>query len=106
MIDDDTIGALRRLDNLRELLFDAIAEALAEDGHCKSYEGTFEIGFPNYFHDRGGRMDDPWRVSLHCYVVGPDRHYDWYGKTLSHAVSLAEHDVLAWVRERHEDSAQ
>ena len=39
-----------RFMQLREELFMALEKALNEDGHCKSYEGYFEITYclPNY----------------------------------------------------------
>jgi hypothetical protein len=45
---------------LRAELFQAIAACLAEDGHCKSYEGAFEIHVPNYFEDKATQNDYGW----------------------------------------------
>lgn len=85
-------GSLNRLVRLRGRLFAAIAVSLAEDGHCKSYEGRMEIVLPGYF-------DDQWGINLHCYVIGPSRHYEWRGKTLDEALDKAESDILAWCAE-------
>lgn len=94
------MDGIYRLMGLRLKLFDAIGRALAEDGHCKSYEGTFSIRCPNYFEHIGKEVGDAfWAVGLDCYVVGPSRHYEWTGRTLTEAVSKAESDVMGWIEE-------
>lgn len=81
--------SLERLVSLRARLFACIEKALAEDDHCKSYEGTFEVVMPCYF---GG----DWVIRLHCYVVGPSRHYEWRGSTIEEAELKAEVDITSW----------
>jgi hypothetical protein len=88
--------ALQRFLKIREELFDAIKKDLEKDGHCKSYEGAMEIGFPNFFDDSAPH-ENSWRITLHCYVVGPRRHYEWMGKTLDEAVGKMEKDIKKWL---------
>lgn len=98
---------------MRASLFQAIAASLAEDGHCKSYEGAFEIHVPNFFEDKaaqadyGWMRDDAWGIELHCYLIGPNRHYRWSGESFEQALQKAEIDIAAWIRDdyslRHDD---
>jgi hypothetical protein len=90
-----TLGDLGRLAEYRERLFAAIARRLAEDGHCKSYEGRLEVGLPNYFDREGGDVS----LVLRCYVLGPSRMYEWHGKTLGACVRQAEADLDKWLAE-------
>jgi hypothetical protein len=88
-----------RFDTLRTRLYDAIGHALEQDGHCKSYEGEWEVTlcFPNYWN----KNDQPSvSLKLHCYVVGPSRHYEWDGKTFTEALDAAEVDVMSWIEEQ------
>lgn len=89
--------ALGRLERLREELFAEIEQVLAEDGHCKPYEGAFAVRLPNYFEEPG--HPEAWTVELDCYVVGPRRHYRWVGPTLDATVAMAEQDVRKWIAE-------
>lgn len=98
---------------IRAELFLAIARLLAEDGHCKSYEGAFKIHAPNYFEesaavsDHGWLREDAWAIELHCYLIGPNRHYRWSGRTFAEALQKAEIDIRAWIAGdytlRHDD---
>jgi hypothetical protein len=98
------IDQLERFQDLRNDLFDVIRQLLARDGHCKHYEGTFRIQFPSYFATRPD-VDDPqpWAVFLDCYVIGPHRHYEWWGETFAEALNAAEADIRAWMHEALED---
>jgi hypothetical protein len=82
---------------LRADLFAAIKASLEQDGHCKSYEGQLTIGYqlPNYFVDSG----PTWMVSLACYVIGPSRHYEWFGDSFEEALEKCEADVREWIAE-------
>lgn len=89
-----------RFYELRKKVMKAIEEQLAEDPHCKSYEGTFEwtTCYPNYFEDEKGSKGPCFYVlTLHCYVLGPSRHYDWSGKTRDEALSKAEKEINSWL---------
>lgn len=81
---------------LRRLVFDKIKVALDEsEGHCKSYEGhmAVRVEYPNYFE----KSDEPtFSIELNCYLLGPTRHYKWYGKILTEAIDTARADILSW----------
>lgn len=82
---------------LRVVTFEAIRRSLALDGHCKSYEGAFQIQLPDYFDAERGA---PWvQLRLDCYVLGPTRHYQWRGDTLGQAVAMAKADLATWIEE-------
>ena len=89
-----------RFFNLRKKVMKAIEEQLADDPHCKSYEGTFEwtACYPNYFEDETG-IKGPclYVLTLHCYVLGPFRHYEWRGKTKDEALMKAEAEINSWL---------
>ena len=97
-----------RFEQLRADLFDAIAKALDEDGHCKSYEGSFRLQFPNYFESLPSPSEmtdsEPWGILLDCYVIGPSRHYEWWGATFADVLQKADTDIRAWMHEAHEDA--
>lgn len=97
-----TTEDIQRLKVLRSKLFEAIRKALEIDGHCKSYEGAFQISLPNFFEERDGETNC-YVLSLDCYVVGPSRHYEWRGSSLSEAISKAEGDINGWIDEAKEE---
>lgn len=86
---------------LRRMLLNALDKVDMSDG-CKSYEGIFELTFsyPDYF-DSNSKKDDPdfCMITLHCYVLGPGRHYEWRGKTIEEAVKKCEHDIKQWIKD-------
>lgn len=86
------MGDWLKLAAYRERLFEAITRALKIDGHCKSYEGALEILAPSAF---GG----DWSIELHCYVLGPHRHYTFAGATLSDCVDKANDALDTWIDE-------
>ena len=93
-------NANERFRLVRKKVMKAIEEQLADDPHCKSYEGSFEwaVCYPNYFEDETGDMGATHFVlTLHCYVLGPARHYDWHGKTMNEALDKAEKDIHNWI---------
>lgn len=89
-------AALHRLAALRERLCLAIHRAIARDGHHKSYEGHMEVELPDAF---GGRCS----AQLHCYVIGPSRHYGWMAERLHDLVNMMERDIDQWIHEADED---
>lgn len=94
------ITAMERFFALRKRVMKAIHEQLLIDCGCKSYEGAFEwtVCYPNYFEDDTGDMGATHFVlTLHCYVLGPARHYDWHGKTMDKVLDQAEKDILKWI---------
>jgi hypothetical protein len=89
-----------RFDALRQRVMQAIKKELETDGHCKSYEGTFEwtTCYPNYFDDPNGKAAPCFYVlELHCYVLGPARHYRWDGKTRAEVLDKAEEEINSWL---------
>lgn len=90
---------MKRFFELRQRIFADIKKELEEDGHCKSYEGALTISqeFPCYFD----QDKDPYYViELHCYVIGPSRHYKFNGKTLNECIDKLENSWNEWTRER------
>lgn len=101
-----TADEYARFEKLRSDLFDAIALILSRDGHSKSYEGTFRIQFPSYYESRGVLIEDsqrPWAIFLDCYVIGPSRHYEWWGEDFADVLQQAERDIRAWMHEAIEE---
>ena len=95
-----------RFNALRKRLFDAIAiELKADDGYCKSYEGSLEwiIEYPNYFEDCLAIREPLYTLKLHCYVVGPARHYDFPGKTIKVVLDKFEMWLNAYTAEPEDD---
>lgn len=82
---------------LRAKLFSCIQRALEEDDYSKSYEGTFELIMPSYFEESYDHPeDDAWILRLHCYVIGPNRHYEWQGRTMTEVVAKAKESIDQW----------
>ena len=96
-------NSIDRFLTLREKVFFAIQKELQMDGHHKSYEGTFEITtcYPNYFDN--ANEPDFYTITLHCYVLGPKRHYEWVGKTLDEALDNAEREITEWLNETNRE---
>lgn len=38
-------------------------------------------------------------IELHCYVIGPNRHYRWDGYTFDVALGKAERQIGSWLKE-------
>jgi hypothetical protein len=94
MTDDEAMAGFRAL------VFSGIARALEIDAHCKSYEGRVAVVYPSYFSGRSDDKAEPAvTLQLHCYVLGPHRHYEWPGDTLQEAIRAATVDVKAWIEE-------
>ena len=91
-----------RFKALRKKVMDAVGWELTEnDGYGKSYEGAFEliVVYPNYYEDYDATQGpESYCIRLHCYVLGPSRHYDWFGKTFGEALSKAEKEILSWIK--------
>lgn len=88
-----------RFARLRKMVAQEIDRQLAIDSYCKSYEGTWEltICFPNYFEDETATANpDFYQIGLHCYVIGPGRHYDWSGKSWDECLTKAELNIEKW----------
>lgn len=88
--------------SLRRQVADYIREYLKDDFGHKSYEGTWEVraSYPNYFDDDTATAPpDFCQITLHCYVLGPGRHYDWKGKSFMEALKKCKRDIDQWVKE-------
>ena len=86
-----------RFDALRKMVMDAIAED-CEWG--KSYEGAFEwvVCYPDYWDDPEAKKGpDLYVLKLHCYLLGPARHYEWDGETRTEALDKAEKEIKSWL---------
>lgn len=90
----------KRFELLRAKTFEGIKKALAIDSHCKSYEGAFEVLhlYTDYFEDAQAIAKPEVVIRLHCYVLGPARHYEWKGRTFEEALAKAEYDISDWIR--------
>lgn len=90
----------------RKRLFRMIQKALEEDGMCKSYEGALEVRseWPDYFDDDTSTAESATYhcITLHCYVLGPARHYDFCGKTFGEALQKFEAALDEWEMEASE----
>lgn len=96
-----------RFDRLRQRVMRAVEyELKMNDGYCKSYEGAFEVtmSFPEYFQDETGtKPPDFVSITLHCYVLGPSRHYTWKGPTFLDALRKAEAEIDSWIEAQEEE---
>lgn len=91
----------KRFLTMRHRVMNAIRIELEKDNSCKSYEGTFEIlvSYPDYFERTyENKQDEPniYIIRLHCYVLGPGRHYEWIGATFKEALDKCEEDIKEW----------
>lgn len=88
---------------LRRYFFEELKNV--DMSYCKQYEGTFDLllSYANYFEEDSGDnpIDNPIfaTIELYCYVLGPDRHYKWSGKTIHDAVDLCKKDITRWIEE-------
>ena len=90
----------KQFELLRAKTFAGIKKALAIDSHCKSYEGAFEVLrlYTDYFEDAQAIKEPEVVIRLHCYVLGPARHYEWKGKTFKEALARADYDITDWIK--------
>lgn len=87
---------------VRRQVAGAIAKALEDDCGHKSYEGQWEllVSYPDYFQDEtGSALPDMYQITLHCYVLGPGRHYDWRGESWQEALEKCKRDIDTWASE-------
>lgn len=91
-----------RFRELRRRLFIMIGKALKED-HChKSYEGAIEltVEYPNYFEDTAAVDYTVWyHLKIHCYVLGPQRHYELIGGSFDEVLDKFEQTLNEWESE-------
>ena len=91
--------AYKRFLKLRRRVMEAIEKTLKIDPYCKSYEGAMELTlrYPNFFEQCEEDVPCYCEIRLHCYVLGPARHYIWTGETLDEAVDKAKQDLDVWL---------
>ena len=92
---------------LRVNVGEYIEDYLKDDAGHKSYEGTWELSvtYPSYFESDGfTAKPDSYCVTLHCYVLGPGRHYDWFGKSWLEALQRARSDIQKWIKGERGDA--
>lgn len=91
---------MEEFQRLRSLVAAAIKyerEVRHEPG--KIYEGTWEITFefPPQDEDAEAQMPPDWcKIRLHCYLIGPARHYEWTGDSFAQALERCRKDVKPW----------
>lgn len=103
---DELAKQLARFDELREMVDKAVKHAWAHGAPGKSYEGVWELHIEYPSTDGGGAKQRPpffWEITLHCYLIGPYRHYKWRGKTFKDALDKCYEDVVAWCAEEMDD---
>lgn len=91
---------------LRRRVFEAIDRIRAEGESGKIYEGLFEICIDfEECYGVGNMKNEPMaiEIKLHCYLLGPYRHYSWRGKTFAEALDHAEAQIDVWIREIADD---
>ena len=105
---------IRSMDNLELAQF--LNEICSERDHVMS-EKLEEQGIPHdlieipclsiahhlaflfdWEYDNKPDQPDFYLIRLHCYVLGPGRHYEWKGRTLKNALDKAEKDINQWIR--------
>lgn len=90
-----------RFDALRKLTMDAIGRELEIDYCGKSYEGIFgwTVCYPSYYDDPEAKAGPEfYALTLHCYVLGPSRHYRITGRTPDEVLEKFEELIKSWVR--------
>ena len=90
-----------RFRKLRKMVAEEINRRVEQGFEHKSYEGTWEITlcYPDAFEDpKGVGSFDLANVTLHCYVLGPHRHYTWKGYTMEEALKRCEKDITEWIK--------
>ena len=84
-----TPGFIAEFSALRKRLAEALAALLKEGPHHQSYEGTWDLTFG-------------FLIKLHCYLMGPSRHYEWGGTSWEGALLRCRRDVEMWIKEARE----
>jgi len=92
---------LEYFNQTRAKLFSAIRKELEVDNGHKSSEGamSIEIAWPNYFEALDAETKPRMGLHVYCYVLGPHRHYDYFGKSLTECLNKFNKDLDSWVVE-------
>ena len=88
---------------LRKKVNEAIRHAWANGEPGKPYDGEWEVTCC-YAGAYEGRVEfrEEWKIELHCYLLGPGRHYFWLGRTFEAALKQCKADVEEWCRQEME----
>ena len=96
------IAALNEFLVLRKRFHEALreySEKHKEPG--KMYEGEMELQFrfPGIYDEE---TEPEAIITAHVYQIGPNRHYEWRGKTGCQAVKEASEEIEEWIKEAGE----
>lgn len=85
----------------RTKLFEAIKKELELNNGHKPYEGamTIEIACPHYFYFLEGKITPRVKLTVYCYVLGPNRDYDYFGQSLTECLTQFNKDLDSWINE-------
>ena len=95
-----------QIEILRKMVFEAIGRERERGEPGKSYEGIFEIHFeyPDQLSDiEADEKPCYCEIVLHCYLIGPSRHYRWKGRTMEESLKLCKKDIKEWCKEVYEN---
>lgn len=87
-------------DKLFEIRGKVLKEIIRQRSHGepgKMSDGNIAV---TLYIDANG--DVSWKFWLYCYLIGPQRQYEWYGKTLMDTLTEAEKDIDKWILEEIE----
>lgn len=96
----------KQLQLLREKVFNAVRYCKERGEPGKSYEGTFEVHFeyPSWCDNDDIKAPPCFcEIRLHCYLIGPSRHYTWTGKNMESALNKCRRDIEKWCKEDCKD---
>ncbi len=79
---------------LREMVFNEIERQRRNGEGGKMSDGQISV---KIFLDNDGEVH--WQIWLYCYLIGPQRQYDWEAATFSDVLDKAVADVNAWIEE-------
>ena len=87
-----TVSEIERFTSLRQRVLDEIERQRKKGELGKMADGDMEL---IYRIKNDGFVQ--WFMTLHCYLIGPGRHYSWRGENLSAVLSAAEEDIDEWI---------
>ena len=79
---------------LREMVFNEIERQRRNGEGGKMSDGQISV---KIFFDNDGEVH--WQIWLYCYLIGPQRQYDWEAATFSEVLDKAIADVSMWIEE-------
>ena len=79
---------------LREKVLEEVERQHRNGEPGKMSDGQISV---KIFFDNNGEVH--WQIWLYCYLIGPQRQYDWEAATFSEALDKAIADVSEWIEE-------